>query len=135
MKRLITFVFALMLPIAAIAAAGTSKEATDAARSWLALIDAGQYDQSWKDASNLFREHVTQAQWAAAAKTTRQPLGAIESRGAPTVRFATSLPGAPDGRYAVIQFHSKFAHKADAVETVTMMMDNGTWKAAGYFIR
>jgi Protein of unknown function (DUF4019) len=135
MKRLIAFGLALMLPITAIAAAGASKEATDAARSWLALIDAGRYDRSWNDASSLFREHVTQAQWAAEAKAAREPLGAVESRGAPTVRLATSLPGAPDGQYAILQFHSRFAHKADAVEIVTMMMDDGTWKSAGYFIR
>jgi hypothetical protein len=29
---------------------------------------------------------------------------------------------------AGLQFHSKFAHKANAVEIVTMMLQDGTWK-------
>jgi hypothetical protein len=44
------------------------------------------------------------------------------------VRFTASLPGVPDGQYAVLQFNFKFAHKANAVETVTMMRQDGMWK-------
>lgn len=129
------FVVALAFPVSAMAAADTSKQATDAATNWLALIDAGKYEQSWSEASKLFQEHVTQAQWATQAKAAREPLGAVVSRATPAVRLATSLPGVPDGQYAILQFHSKYAHKANAVETVTMMMQDGSWKAAGYFIK
>jgi hypothetical protein len=51
------------------------------------------------------------------------------------MQFATALPGVPDRDYVVLQFHCKFAHKANATETVTLMMQDGDWKAAGYFIR
>ncbi len=48
----------------------------------------------------------------------------------------SSLPGAPDGNYVVIQFKTTFEHKAQAVETVTPMLENdGVWRVTGYFIK
>jgi hypothetical protein len=51
------------------------------------------------------------------------------------VDFEKALPGVPDGQYAIIHFKTTFEKKADATESVTMMMDGGSWKGAGYFIR
>jgi hypothetical protein len=135
LKGLFPFFAALVLSGVLMAAEDPSQQVTDAARNWLTLVDAGTYDQSWDGASKLFRESVTQAQWATAVKAAREPLGAVESRTAAAMHFATTLPGAPDGHYAVLQFHSIFDHKRDAIETVTMMIDDGTWKLAGYFIK
>ncbi|MDE1938052.1 MAG: DUF4019 domain-containing protein [Alphaproteobacteria bacterium] len=134
MKLFIAIFFALLLPASAVAA-DTAAQATDSAKAWLALVDAGNYAQSWSETCALFQDHVTQAQWATAAKAARGPLGALISRAVAKATPANTLPGAPDGQYVVVQFHSKFANKADAVETVTMMMDGGSWKAAGYFIK
>jgi hypothetical protein len=134
MRLVIALIVALVLPLSAMAA-DESKEAADAATNWVALIDAGRYQQSWQQAGELFRERVTQTQWASEAKSAREPFGSLQSRTMSAVRFASSLPGVPDGRYAIVQFHSQFAHKASAVETVTLMMEDGTWKAAGYFIK
>jgi hypothetical protein len=134
-KLLVACLIALALPASAIAATGTSNQAVDAAKNWLALIDGGKYEQSWNEASKLFQERVTQAQWANQAKNAREPLGAVLSRSTPVVRFATSLPGVPDGNYAILQFVSKFAHKTAALETVTMILQDGTWRGGGYFIK
>lgn len=134
MKLVLALVVALLLPSAALAA-DASGAATDSAKAWLALVDAGNYAQSWKDASSLFKSRVTEARWAKAIKPTRESLGAVVSRTAVHVEMKKSLPGAPDGEYAVIYFKTKFAKKTQATETVTMMMDGGTWKCAGYFIR
>ena len=53
-----------------------------------------------------------------------------------TKRFETSLPGAPDGEYVVIQMETSFENKASAVETITPMRDSdGEWRVAGYYIK
>jgi len=58
------------------------------------------------------------------------------SRELKTAKYATSLPGAPDGEYVVIQFKTSFANKADALETITPMKDDkGAWRVSGYFIK
>ncbi|MEW6584469.1 MAG: DUF4019 domain-containing protein, partial [Nitrospirota bacterium] len=50
-------------------------------------------------------------------------------------KYATSLPGAPDGEYVVIEFETSFENKKSAVETVTPMMDSGKWRVSGYYIK
>ena len=134
MKLILAFVFALLMPAAAFAA-DASQQATGSAKSWLALVDAGSYSQSWKDASTLFRNRISDADWAQAVKPARESYGAVVSRERTGIDLVKALPGAPDGDYAVISFKTKFAKKADATETVTMMMEDGAWKCAGYFIK
>ena len=127
---------ALILAIVATAPArAADTQPADSATAWLMLIDAGSYAQSWNEGSQLFQTRVTEAQWEADAKGARLPFGAVISRSTPGVTFASSLPGAPDGQYAVLKFPTQFAAKTSAVETVTMVMEGGAWKAAGYFIK
>jgi hypothetical protein len=116
----------------------TSKEkaAVSAAEKWLGLIDEGQYAESWKQAATFFRNAVKQEQWEQSLQAVRKPLGKLVSRQVKSKAYKTSLPGAPDGQYVVIQFATSFANKKSAVETVTPMLDqDGTWRVSGYFIR
>jgi len=109
--------------------------AVEAARDWLALVDAGEYGKSWETAAPLFKGAVDEAAWGRQLGPVREPLGAVKTRELSSATYATSLPGAPDGEYVVIQFATSFEHKASAVETVTPMLDGGTWKVSGYYIK
>jgi len=112
------------------------KAATDAAQQWLALVDAGQYDQSWDQASSPFKEKVTKEQWRSTMSSGRAPLGKMESRQFKDGQYETSLPGAPAGKYFVIQYRTKFANSGPMIETITPMLDkDGTWRVAGYYMR
>ena len=127
---------ALLATLAIAQAADSDQPAIDAANTWLALVDAGKYGDSWTSAAALFKNAVTKEQWTAQARAARQPLGALVSRKVSTRTAATSLPGAPDGHYVVIQYESIFANKKSAVETVTPMLEpDGTWHVSGYFIK
>jgi len=111
-------------------------EATKAADQWLKLVDNGDYKQSWETASTIFKNAVTEDQWAQQVGSARKPLGALVSRKLKSAQYATSLPGAPDGKYVVIQYDSTFQNKRAAVETVTPMLDqDGKWRVSGYYIR
>ena len=69
-------------------------------------------------------------------KSVRKPLGQNLSREVNFKKYTTSLPGAPDGEYVVIQFTTSFSHKKSAVETVTPMLDtDGKWRVSGYYIK
>lgn len=110
--------------------------AKSAATAWLGLVDAQDAEASWEQASLTFKSAVTAAQWSQALDSVRRPLGALKQREGKTAEYKTSLPGAPDGKYVVLQYRSTFEHKASAVETVTVVMDpDGAWKVAGYFIK
>lgn len=107
-----------------------------AAASWLALVDAGHYTQSWTQASKLFKSSVSKPSWSTAVRNVRDSLGALKARQVRSAKFTSTLPGVPDGRYVVIQYASRFEHKAKAVETVTCAREaDGSWRVAGYFVK
>ena len=113
-----------------------STEAIAAAEVWLELVDTEQYGASWDEAASYFRGAVSQEQWLWSMQSVRKPLGNKLSRSLKSQQYYTSLPGAPDGEYVVIQFNTSFEHKSSAVETVTPMKDqDGKWRVSGYYIR
>ena len=107
-----------------------------AAETWLGHVDAGDYAGSWHEASAYVQEAITEHAWVASLNGVRTPLGKRLSRQLKQVQHTTSMPGAPDGDYVVMQFDTRFANKQAAVETVTFMQEKkGEWKATGYYIK
>ena len=107
-----------------------------AAQKWLALIDSADYAGSWSTAARHFRDSIPQSRWQAMVASVRDPLGAVQSRQLTSASLVHSLPGAPDGDYVVIQFSTRFEHKAAATETVTPMREpDGQWRVSGYYVR
>jgi len=112
------------------------KAAVHAAEKWLQLIDNGKYDQSWDEAAQYFKNAVIKEQWNHSLNSARKPLGKVISRKVNTTTYRTSLPGAPDGEYVIIQFNASYENKKTAVETVTPMLEkDGKWKVSGYYIK
>jgi len=140
MVRRVTYlaIFGLLISVVAAIAADPQKEAAavSAAEKWLALVDQGKYAESWKEAATRFRSAIQQSQWEQSLQAVRKPLGKLLSRKVKTKTYSTSLTGAPDGEYVVIQFETSFEHKKQAVETVTPSMDqDGQWRVSGYYIK
>lgn len=139
MRRIACWVSVGLVLVAGVAVAQEADKentAVAAAEKWLAAIDEGQYAESWKDAAAYFRNAVTKEQWAQSLQAVRKSLGKLISRKVQNKAYKTSLPGAPDGEYVVIQFKTSFENKASAVETVTPMLDkDGEWRVSGYFIK
>lgn len=136
--RFLLGALALATMVGSAAAAEPTKEeaAVAAAEKWLALVDEGKYGPSWKEAAAYFRNAVKQEQWQQSAQAVRQPLGKLVSRKVKNASYQTSLPGAPDGQYVVIEFTTSFENKKSAIETVTPMKEkDGAWRVSGYFIR
>jgi hypothetical protein len=137
MKRASVWLVVMMLSALNASAADKPEDlAQKAAESWLKLTDAGKYDESWEQAARFFKAAVTKEQWRQASAGVRNPLGKLMSRKVKSRKAADKLPGAPEGKYVVIQFDTVFEHKPGAVETVTPMLDaDGVWRVSGYFIR
>jgi len=126
----------ILVSVAYGAEANPKKEALAAAENWLALIDKGEYAESWKEAAEYFKTAISQNQWVSSLQAVRKPLGKLNSRTVKSKTYKTSLPGAPDGEYVVLQFTTSFENKKSALETVTPMKDkDGRWRVSGYFIK
>jgi hypothetical protein len=138
-RRIVCFVVIGLILGSATVMAGRSdreKAAIAAAEQWLTIVDKGKYAESWNESSEYFQQAVTQDQWEQAVQAVREPLGKLISRKVKSATYTTSLPGAPDGQYVVIQFNTSFGNKKSAIETVTPRMDSdGKWRVSGYYIK
>ncbi|QZH75586.1 MAG: DUF4019 domain-containing protein [Erythrobacter sp.] len=111
-------------------------ESMERARRFLALVDAGQWEDSWQAAGPFFQSQASAAEWEAIVEPVRAPLGTVNSREVATVQRASTLPGVPEGEYEVLQFSTDFAERnRESVETVIMLQGDSGWEVVGYFIR
>ena len=112
------------------------KAAIAAAQEFLALVDSGQYEESWVEASSFFKSQVTQEQWVSQISRLRPLFGQVIDRTVKNTKYMTKAPGAPDGEYVLIVFQASFENKKEAIETITPMLDpDGKWRVSGYFIK
>ena len=113
-----------------------SSEVLEDAKSWLELIDSGEYEQSWKESGAIFRSGISIAKWTEAMQLVREPLGVAKSREIALAQAPNSLPGLPKGNYLILSFTTDFDSQTTMkVETLSMVEVDGEYKAIGYFIK
>ena len=115
---------------------GVEEAAVSAVKVWLEQVDGEHYGESWDEAAEFFRGAVTRDNWIQAMQTIRKPLGKNLSRELISSTYRTSLPGAPEGEYVVVQFKSSFENNDSVIETITPALGkDGKWHTSGYFIK
>ena len=136
-KRLMMTFTIICSLVGAIAMAQDKNDAAKkSAESWLAVVDKGDYAASYDEAASIFKLAITKEDWLQKVRAARSPLGKMISRKLKRMQYETTLPGAPDGEYVVVQYDTSFENKRSAVETITPTLDkDGQWRVSGYFIR
>jgi len=128
-------ILGLCLSCTAIASEEKRNKALKSAEEWLVLVDRGEYNESWETSAVYFKNSVSKEKWGQMLTAARKPLGKMVSRGLKSKIYTTSLPGAPDGEYVVIEFMTSFENKKSAVEMITPTLDkDGKWRVSGYYI-
>jgi hypothetical protein len=140
MKKLATIVLlAFLIGYAGCKAQSNQKaenEAISAAEALLALVDGEKYGESWDEAAEIFKGAVMRDQWIITMQTIRKSVGKTLSRELKSSSYRTTLPGAPDGEYVVIQFTTSFENNNSTIETITPALDKeGKWRISGYYIK
>jgi hypothetical protein len=111
-------------------------DASAAADAWLEHVDAGDEGAGWRGTSSLFRQMVSEEQWAESHGRVTAVLGRPLERELRGTEHRTSVPGAPDGHYVLLTYDTRFERKRAAVETVVAMLDgDGAWRVGGYFVQ
>jgi DNA-binding CsgD family transcriptional regulator len=100
------------------------------ARRWLELVDRGRWDDSYAETGSAFRKLNTAKVWADTSERVRVPLGAVVSR---TFASQQDLPAPPAG-YRVVKFRTRFANRNEAIETVSLEREQGSWRVVGVTI-
>jgi hypothetical protein len=136
----IALVVALLVPLAAHAEDQKQQvaenKAVESAEAWLSLVDQEKYADGWESAASYLKTAVSKDAFVKSLTAARKPLGNKVSRKLKSKDYRTTLPGAPDGEYVIIQFDTSFENKKMGIETITPMLDkDGAWKVSGYFIK
>jgi hypothetical protein len=104
------------------------------AKQWLLYIDGGDYTKGWVRAGSPFKAQITASVLQSKISPTREPLGAILQRTLSHVTYSNTAPGLPDGKYAVVEYNSRFANGSALDETVWLDFEDGHWLVIAYFI-
>ncbi|WP_294321963.1 DUF4019 domain-containing protein [uncultured Sphingomonas sp.] len=104
--------------------------ASDAARTFLELVDAGRWSDSYGRFGAAFRKLNSEAVWSEVSQRVRPPLGMVVSR---TLLGQETIPVPPAG-VEMLKFRTRFATGGDKVETVTLDQEGGDWKVVGVTI-
>ncbi|MEK7760529.1 MAG: DUF4019 domain-containing protein [Nitrospirota bacterium] len=109
---------------------------TTIVEQWLAHLDHHEYQESWQTAAHYLQRAIPAPQWTQTLVAHREPFGKVIQRQHSTTEYKGTLPGIPNGQYAIAHFLTSFEKKDQALETVVMTLEsNGTWKAIGYTIK
>lgn len=100
-----------------------------AARAWLDLVEARDWDASYAATARSFREANTLELWSATAESVHGPLGPIVSR---QFLGADDVPS-PQG-ITIVRFRSDYSERRGVTETLSMVDEDGVWKVAGIYV-
>ena len=113
-----------------------STPALEAARTWLATLDAGRYGASWEDAAPALQESMTRVQWETGLEAKRAPLGVVIVRKIRQATCARGVPADPAAEVCVLQYDTRFENRPLSTELVTPVRGrDGTWRVAAYALR
>ncbi len=96
-------------------------------------IAAERYEKIYNDASELWRQNATLDESIVTFKTLRTKLGALENRTLQSATEQQNSGGPLKGRAYIVAYRTKF-HNGEAMETFTLVEQNGRWLLARYFV-
>jgi Protein of unknown function (DUF4019) len=105
-----------------------------AAEQWIVLVDDGQYDQSWTEASKTFQSATTKEDWSKKAQADRTFMGSKLARKLKEVKPVNAVKGLPSGQYIQVKYQSSYTNKKQALETVVAVNEDGNWRVAAYIV-
>lgn len=103
-----------------------------ASKTWVAQIDAGQYDESYAFGCSAMHDKVPQDRWSTVLKALRSPWGPVVSRKQLSHIYKPNGYEGSEGEFIVITYDTSFKGMASATEVVVLKWDGGKWRGAGY---
>jgi hypothetical protein len=119
------------------------EQAVVRAEEWLALVDAGDFEESWEHTashfkSGIFEKHffksgISKQQWQSSLRTVQESLGKAVLRRLKSKLYTTELPWELAAEYMVIEYETTFDRQMNRTEIVILMKESdGEWRVSGY---
>ncbi len=96
-------------------------------------IATERYDKIYNEASELWRQQLSQEESAAVFKTLRAKLGKMENRSLHSATRQNNSGGALQGNAFIVSYQTKF-EKGEGMETFTLLERDRQWQLARYFV-
>ncbi|HEX3249271.1 MAG TPA: DUF4019 domain-containing protein [Pyrinomonadaceae bacterium] len=97
------------------------------------LIAQERYEEIYNESSDLWKKDVTLDQSNEVFKTLQTKLGKVESRSLHSAIEQQNSGGVLKGHVFILSYETRFERGA-AMETFTLIEDNGHWLLARYFV-
>jgi hypothetical protein len=92
-----------------------------------------RYDIVYGEASELWKKDTSLEQSTQVLKTLHAKLGKVESRALNSATEQQNSGGALQGHAFIITYQTKY-ERGEAMETFTVIEENGQWKLARYLV-
>ncbi|HSV20864.1 MAG TPA: DUF4019 domain-containing protein [Casimicrobiaceae bacterium] len=111
------------------------KDVIEASQKWLQLIDRARYGDAWDLGAKPLKKTVSRKGFVDGIAQARKGYGKVAGRKPAQFARTHTLPGAPDGDYALVSFETRFANGRTADEQIVWLLESDVWRVSGYFIR
>ena len=106
-----------------------------AAETFLEIVDAGKYENSWEASTTYLKARHPKDYYIAFVGTTRSAFGSLINRSIISAKLYDKFFGYPDGNICDIRFESSFENKAVGREILTLILNaEGHWKVVKYTV-
>ena len=92
-----------------------------------------RYEQIYSESSDLWKKDVTLEQSNEVFKTLQTKLGKVESRNLHSAAEQQNSGGVLKGHVYILSYQTRF-ERGEAMETFTLIEENGRWRLARYFV-
>jgi hypothetical protein len=96
-------------------------------------ISQERYEEIYDQSSDLWKKDVTRERSNEVFKTLRAKLGSVESRTLHSATEQQNSGGVLKGHVYILTYQTRFEH-GEAMETFTLIEDNGRWLLARYLV-
>jgi hypothetical protein len=96
-------------------------------------ISQERYEQLYNESSDLWKRDVSLEQSNEVFKTLRTKLGKVESRSLHSATEQQNSGGALKGHAFILTYETRF-ERGEAMETFTLIEENGRWLLARYLV-
>ena len=96
-------------------------------------ITQERYEEIYNESSDLWKKDVTLEQSNEVFKTLQTKLGKVESRTLHSATEQQNSGGALKGHVYILTYQTRF-ELGEAMETFTLIEENGRWRLARYFV-
>ena len=92
-----------------------------------------RYEKVYSEASSLWKQDATAEQSAEVLKTLHAKLGTVQNRALHSATEQENSGGLLKGHVFIVTYQTKF-ERGEAMETFTVIDENGRWKLARYLV-